>query len=369
MSEWRQRGGGSFWVRLQTKTRLDNAREATTAAMTAANDAEWTATDGEPRIGGSSVSLTPRGPVILIGFCDDATALESWLTRVAAELTAHGWSGKLGPVRSEAASIDHEQSEAITAAFTIPINEDAFRRDRTMHGGVALGWYGDDEITAQLVAKLVPWCRFDGQVFLGHHSAQFAIAADQATDLVIKALRSGPPVHLLCAAENGDFQRVVFDLVGQVTVARRRSGGWSEDAAELEQILTELAPLLDQGLVRRSFVISGAWPSVVNDRPPYLPHSDAGFIPSLFRRELRHLLASRTIDAYAIQILGDEHLTHAADLSSWDVRSVAPGRHLVRAPDVGAWLGAEQPDPPTLAQARAGFGDLILGPTNAGNGA
>ena len=76
--------------------------------------------------------------------------------------------------------------------------------------------------------------------------------------------------------------------------------------------------------------------------------------------EFRHLLGSRVLDAYGIQLLTDAHLAHAHDLSGWHVETVAPGRHVVRARDLAASYAGNQPDPAVLERARADFGDMIL---------
>lgn len=362
--EWRRRGEEALWVLLQTKAEAGAAWTAASEAMVAANDAELDATGDEPRIGGSGVSLTARGPVIFIGFCDEAEALGSWLGRVARELTERGLSGKLTPIRSDPAPIDHVQSEAMTTAFTVPIDWEQFNHHLATRRGAATGWYVDPEATGALIDTLVPWCLFDAQLYLAHGGAQFAIDAGEARDLVAMALRAGPRVQLVCCTEAGDFQRVVFDLAGQVTLARRRTADWHRETSDLERVLVRLAPLVEQGLIRRSLVISGAWSMAVDNHPLRLPFRDEGLGASAFRRHLRHLLASRTLDAYGIQILNDQHLARATDLSGWDVREVSPGRHLVRARTLDAWFDAPHPDPATLARARADFGELIATPQN-----
>src|SRR5690349_5335283 len=92
---WRDGGEESVWVCLRTRTPVGAARVALEAAMATANDVEWETRDGEPRIGGGSVSVTPDGPVAWVDFCDEATALDEWLGRVAETLTAAGITGKL----------------------------------------------------------------------------------------------------------------------------------------------------------------------------------------------------------------------------------------------------------------------------------
>ena len=61
-----------------------------------------------------------------------------------------------------------------------------------------------------------------------------------------------------------------------------------------------------------------------------------------------------------MQVLTDQHLTNARDLSGWDVESLRGGRHLVRAKDLSPWYATPEPDPDVLARARRDFGDMIL---------
>lgn len=59
--------------------------------------------------------------------------------------------------------------------------------------------------------------------------------------------------------------------------------------------------------------------------------------------QVRHLEASRTPDAYGVQILNDIHLSHTTNLDAWEVTTVAPGRHLVQARDQAAWFATNPP--------------------------
>ena len=64
-------------------------------------------------------------------------------------------------------------------------------------------------------------------------------------------------------------------------------------------------------------------------------------------------------DVFGMQLLTDEHLRRAADLSAWTVTEAAPGRHLVEARNPADWFGPAGPSAQTLAAARADFGAVI----------
>ena len=86
-------------------------------------------------------------------------------------------------------------------------------------------------------------------------------------------------------------------------------------------------------------------------------------LPELHESDIRynrHLLSRYTPDAHGIQILSDQHLTRARDLSSWNIRELGHGRYLVEAEDRTSWYCKPLPDQEVVDQARHDFGDMIL---------
>jgi hypothetical protein len=362
---WRAGGEESLWIRVQTTSPLQIAAAAAEAATALANEAAWATTnDGEPRIGGTDVSPTPQGPVIFVDYCDDTATLQTWLTRVADELLARGITGKLTPARTDAAPIDNEIPPlTVVAALTVPIDWATLDHDIATLHGAERGWYADATLTAALVTRLVRWCLFPGDLYLRHQVPQFRITPELAEPLITTALRAGPSVVLTCATKTGDFQRITFDLHGQVTLSRRRAGQtWNDDITSFEQILTAVAPLLEQGLIRKSFR-EASWGATINNTLQAMPYGGEGLPHGLSLIKQRKLFDQRTVDAYGIQVLTDAHLAHAHNLSDWDITDLGSGRHLVKARDLTPWFAQDKPDPHTLAQARNDFGDLILNPT------
>jgi hypothetical protein len=65
-------------------------------------------------------------------------------------------------------------------------------------------------------------------------------------------------------------------------------------------------------------------------------------------------------DAHGMQVLTDEHLRHVADLSTWTVTQVVPGRHLVEAANLADWYGPDGPSDSVVHRARADFGGVIV---------
>ena len=72
-----------------------------------------------------------------------------------------------------------------------------------------------------------------------------------------------------------------------------------------------------------------------------------------------------TLDPCGIQILTDQHLAKANELSGWMTTRLDEHHYLVEARDLAAWYAKplrqmDQVDPGLLAQARADFGGMIL---------
>lgn len=133
-----------------------------------------------------------------------------------------------------------------------------------------------------------------------------------------------------------------------------------ERVERLCELLVEAAPDLEVGGINFLFTRSSGLFTTVPDVPwDGVPQLWSTYLP----------------DAYAVQVVTDEHLAKAHDLSAWHVETVAPGRHLVRAKDLQPWFNLDANlgpyDPETrsmrqfpaddvLDQARHDFGDMIL---------
>lgn len=76
----------------------------------------------------------------------------------------------------------------------------------------------------------------------------------------------------------------------------------------------------------------------------------------------KHLNAQYIPDAHGLPLLTDAHLGHANDLSDWIIEPLGEAKHLVQAKDLEPWYATIDPDPATLAKARADFGGILLTP-------
>lgn len=92
-------------------------------------------------------------------------------------------------------------------------------------------------------------------------------------------------------------------------------------------------------------------------------------------RAVPQLWSTFVPDAHAIQVLNDQQLAKANDLSDWHVEALTSGRHLVTANDLQPWFALEAhedrvdwttttwrdiPTQTIIAKARQDFGDMII---------
>ena len=123
--------------------------------------------------------------------------------------------------------------------------------------------------------------------------------------------------------------------------------------AELRDLATRLPPPLDLAFIRIAHRGSAGINAVDTIQP--LPN-----MREMHVRYVGHLLHRYLPDAHGIQIVTNEHLQAANDLSDWTITDLGHDRHLVVASDLAAWYSETLPDPGTLERARSDWGDAIL---------
>ena len=211
-------------------------------------------------------------------------------------------------------------------------------------------------MTKELVDAATVWGRFEGaDVYLirgswfrtknpdvGRPLAQAVIKWGHAG---VTYLRSKPPrVATLNLNRQGQACYTVLDD----TVP------WQDRLEQVTAAMVALPEDTDLAFVRYSCAYTISWMDLQVSRPP-LPHVEEPDV-----RYNRHLNSRYTPDAHGLQLLTDAHLEHANDLSDWVIEPLGGGRHLVQAKDLQPWYAKVDPDPETLAQARADFGKMIL---------
>lgn len=129
---------------------------------------------------------------------------------------------------------------------------------------------------------------------------------------------------------------------------------WQQRLDAVRSALTSLpVQYLDLAFIRPASRYVRSWTAIdVRHKLPDLQEHNV--------RCNRHLLSRYTPDAHGIQILTDQHLTRARDLSTWNIRELSHDRYLVEAEDTTPWYSTPLPDQDTVDQARHDFGDMIL---------
>lgn len=170
-------------------------------------------------------------------------------------------------------------------------------------------------------------------------------------------------IHLNSFHSDGSLSREVEFRNWGVSVWRGSYRGESqlERVEDLTRLLVEFGPEIDLGAIALSDTRGSGG---VRERDRL-----SGW------RGAPELWEEYAPDAHAVQVLNDNHLARAHDLSAWKVETISPGKHLVTAPDLEAWfsLQADQdhidhttmtwreiPPREIADQARRDFGQMIL---------
>ena len=317
-------------------------------ALQMANDADDEATYGE---GGDRI---PTGIVFIVVPRSEVDRFERWLSLLVSGLEDRGATGRLEVIESVHAG--NWPTEDPTPAAFVACTEDpdavmVDERRRT-------AWHVPTDATREIITSAAAWAEAGGT----HTSVKFGIfplgvspESDVASMLhtsLVDNKASG------CTCYQPDQQRgrrVAIRPRGKVVMqAIGAQVPWQQRIeAEYEALTTLPNRHLDLAFIRPATRTVQSWLSI--DKPQKLPNLDESHI-----RNNRHLLSRHTPDAHGIQVLTDQHLDRARDLSSWTVREIGENRFLVEAKDLTTWYSTTLPDQDAVDQARHDFGDMIL---------
>ena len=319
-------------------------------AMAQANIAELHRTDDDPEVGGSHVAVSADAVLVFIDFCDTRVGMRAWC-----EVFAEGLAGLDGPVQvGSATSVplpgDGRDLSSTAMALTLPLDQALIDADEARYGAGAPGWHVDPERTEALLEVLLPWCLTDAHTcYLRSGLFIVTIDPDSALPLIRAALPRVDPVTLATTDPHGAVRQFALCTDGHVSAQRYDPAATDMDAtADLEALLVACAGLVDYGMIRRGQVRRDSWHYLVNNDHPLIPSQT---YTGSHLRQMRPLEATHVPDVYAIQLLTDQHLAHGMDLTGWDVRQVAPGRHLVSTPAAAAWLHDPHGPPAAMLEA------------------
>lgn len=292
---------------------------------------------------------TPTGYVTLVDGALDEEHLTRWLTELAHRLEQAGVTGSLDITRSATKPkfvlFARPQPTAFLALTLAP------RPPET----APVHWSVSNEATVEVCDVAQDWLQPGGNKVLLQRGT-FTIKTSDPTKIA----------ELLCAAtEDTQAAATVYDdrakraravsmyRLGQVSFQLvDGTEAWQERLAALREPLLTFPHLLDQAFIRAGSATPMGWAFEGLMPLPTIRVSD--FIHN------RHLLDRWVPDAHGIQILSDEHLARANDLSRWNITDLGHSRHLVEAPDLAPWYSELRPDPATVEQARHDFGDMIV---------
>jgi hypothetical protein len=243
--------------------------------------------------------------------------------------------------RSQETHFDEVPITGLALTVLVPADLTAALVD--LRGGRGMpGWYGSPESTEGLLAQVAPWCSELPEVYLRPDGPQVRVNGADATELTAAALRNQANLVLSGTERKTRLRRACFSHLGQLAVFSLTANGTpQQDASHLRELLRRIAPYVEHGAVRTSRVEWDGWADLVPRSPA--PSYGAAAFPALMLRQVRHLLGRRVLDAYGVQVLTDEHLSRAHDLSDWLVESLGGGLHLVLARDLDAWLRPKGP--------------------------
>ncbi len=359
---WRKAEYEELWLQFRPRGSKD-VLEAVEAAVRVANqeaaDAGWSDdafTEG--------VSDSDAGPVALMSRTGAEQGVRAWLDAFARHLQSLGLAGKVTAAPQvffpEWMGVGIDVPRQLTALVSYRTEDlalvDADEQRRAWHVRPAL--------TAEIANAAAEWGRFDGaDVYLMRniHETRVknphvgpALAGGAAKFAMARVAYLQPETHRAVWASLSPLGRACYGVMDDTV-------SWSDRLAQVVRAMLAFPKDTDLAFVQYNNLLTLSWSALSTGRPA-LP-----YVREYHVRYNRHLNAQYIPDAHGIQLLTDAHLAHANDLSDWIIEPLDGGRHLVQAKDLEPWYAQIDPDPQTLAQARADFGGMIITPETIAN--
>lgn len=294
----------------------------------------------------------PGGWLLLIEGMPDQ--IEPWLQDVAARLDAAGLTGELtGAPRAR----EPRWSKAVDRIR--PLTASIGFRVLPGHSPYG-GWGGvDGSRTAALDAAMAWLTEHDGQIMVhGDMDSRFWTDPEQARRILQAAdTQRGPQWIEAYLQPRAEVRSALMRNNGRLELTSVvDETSWSGRVTVLRQALQSLSV----GSVTVAIISHRNWSDLVItsfEGTDYYHPMAYEWHPELWGEYL--------IDASGIQIVTDQHLEKAADLSAWSLTRLDDSHHLLEAPDLEPWF--DEPSrvgaralPEVIHQARRDFGDMIL---------
>jgi hypothetical protein len=349
---WSNGGHHEFWVRLRT---TDGDFNEFGEAIDRANRAE-----GPDGIFAQGETPAPKGFVVMArtGHDDRAENLDRWATELGRLLEELGFSGTLQGVRPIYwPDWVAETGFGLVAFFRWSI--DLARLTKSFEHSWNGGWPMPDDATNRIAEQHAAWAEPGGPaIIVSEGTFKFAVSDGSTVGATLgrAAAKWRRPNVLRYVDAERTGRAAVIGSGGESTlqIIDGRAERWEHRIDELRRGMTALPDLLDVAFLRPSRCYALSWHDLeIRQKLSGIDYGDV-----VFRG--RHLLTEYVPDAHGLQVLRDEHLAHARDLSAWTVTDLGEGRHLVEARDLAPWYTTPVPDPDVVEQARHDFGDMIL---------
>ncbi|QCB97336.1 hypothetical protein E5206_10700 [Arthrobacter sp. PAMC25564] len=354
---WRKAQYEELWLQFRprgSKDVFDAVRAAVEVANQAVEDAGWGA-----EVFTEGVSDSDAGPAALMSRAGPEEGVRAWLDAFARHLQDLGMSGKI------TAAPKAFFPDWLSGEFELPRQLTAFVSYQTLDLTLLdadeqeRGWHVPSALTSKIADTATAWGRFNGaDVYLLRNIYQtrtknpdvgptLADGAARFGQARVAYLRSEP--RRLAWASLSTLGRTCYGVMDD-------TASWQDRLAQVLRAMVAFPGDTDLAFVQYSNALTLGWSELAAGRPE-LPYVKEWQI-----RYNRHLDAQYIADAHGIQLLTDAHLAHANDLSDWIIEPLGAGKHLVQAKDLEPWYATIDPDPDTLAKARADFGGMVLTP-------
>jgi len=285
----------------------------------------------------------------------DGKVIRPWLTAFTDHLAGAGLRGKVGP-HGEA----YPRLEGLVNLNRwFPTAFVGFRLAEYLPMPQILrGWLVDADTTRRIARHAVSWAGdLPGvECWPGLGSGDIQVRDPDVTEFLCSSAALSTSSNTVTYRSSNPFtlNRITSADLGEfVYQSLKPDADWPALVDAMTALLLMDPEAADVGMIKNARPGAVSWQHL--DTPMQKP------VRVLMDFEnSRHLWDEYVIDAHGISLLTAKHLSHANDLSNWTVDHVAPDRYLVKATDLEPWFRQAGPDEPTLARARADFGDMIL---------
>ena len=354
---WRKAEYEELWLQFRPRGSKD-VLDAFGAAVEVANQIVEDAGGGDDAFT-EGLSDSDAGPVALMSRTGPEPAVRAWFAAFAHHLQALGLSGTV------TAAPEAYFPGWMSGECPLPKQLTAFVSyqtvDLTQLGDLERrrGWHVPAALTKRVAEAGAAWGRFDGaDVYLSRNIHQIRTKnPDVARPLADGIIESGmAAVTYLRSEPRRKISMALGPQGGACYEVMDDTASWRDRLEQVTAAMVAFPEDTDLAFVQYSHVHTINWSDLATGRPalPYVLESGI--------RYNRHLNSKYIPDAHGLQILTDTHLGNPNDLSDWIIEPLGGGRHLVQAKDLEPWYANIDPDPETLAKARADFGKMILTP-------